>query len=192
MKLWLLRHAPVLLDTGLCYGASDVPADSALTLQAAQALAPLLPGGAPVWVSGLARARQLARALHRLRPDLGAPRTDVRLNEMDFGCWELQPWDAIPRAAFDEWMADFAHHRFGGAESTQEVIDRVAATLAELQHGAAAGQGSAPAEDAVWVTHAGVIRAAQFIAAGGGASISDVSQWPRASPEPGGWLALHF
>ena len=26
MKLWLLRHARVVLPTGLCYGASDVAA----------------------------------------------------------------------------------------------------------------------------------------------------------------------
>ena len=30
MKLWLLRHARVLLPEGLCYGSSDVPADTAL------------------------------------------------------------------------------------------------------------------------------------------------------------------
>ena len=27
MKLWLIRHAPVLLPAGICYGASDVLAD---------------------------------------------------------------------------------------------------------------------------------------------------------------------
>ena len=32
MKLWLLRHARVLLPDGLCYGASDVPADGVVRL----------------------------------------------------------------------------------------------------------------------------------------------------------------
>ncbi|MFT5933725.1 MAG: alpha-ribazole phosphatase, partial [Hydrogenophaga sp.] len=27
MKLWLVRHARVQLASGLCYGASDVPAE---------------------------------------------------------------------------------------------------------------------------------------------------------------------
>ena len=63
MKLWLLRHARVLLQGGLCYGASDVPADHALTLSAAQAMAPLLPQGLPWWVSDLARARQIRHVL---------------------------------------------------------------------------------------------------------------------------------
>ena len=182
MKLWLLRHARVALQAGLCYGASDVPADPALTRQAAEAAAGLLPPALPVHVSGLVRAQQLARELHHLRPDLGAPSFDPRLNEMDFGQWELQRWDAIPRAAFDEWMADFAHHRFGGAESTQQIIDRVADAIDDLR--------SQPVPEAVWITHAGVIRAAQFIATHGRGPIGYASEWPREAPGPGGWLLL--
>ncbi len=182
MKLWLLRHARVTLEAGLCYGASDVPADPDLTRQAAEAAAELLPPGLPVRVSSLGRARQLARELQQLRPDLGAATTDPRLNEMDFGQWELQRWDAMPRAAFDTWMADFAHHRFGGAESTQQIIERVADAMDELREQAV--------PEVVWVTHAGVIRAAQFIATHGRGPIVYPSQWPREAPEPGGWIAL--
>lgn len=182
MKLWLLRHAQVELGAGLCYGASDVPASLPLTQQVARDVALLLPAGLPVWVSGLRRAQQLAGELGRLRPDLGAARTDPRLNEMDFGQWELQRWDAIPRGAFDDWMADFAHHRFGGAESTQQVIDRVAAALDSLR--------ASRTSEALWITHAGVIRAAQFIARHGHASIASVAQWPTEAPGPGGHVRL--
>lgn len=182
MKLWLLRHARVTLEAGLCYGASDVPADPALTRQAAETAAPLLSAGLPVWVSGLGRAQQLARELHRLRPDLEAPVVDPRLNEMDFGHWELQSWDAMPRTAFDAWMADFAHHRFGGAESTQQLIDRVADALDDLRNRGL--------REAVWVTHAGVIRAVQFVVSHGRGPIRDVSQWPKEAPATGGHLCL--
>jgi len=184
MKLWLLRHAQVELEAGLCYGASDVPASAALTEQAAKAAAGFLPLGLPVWVSGLGRAQQLARALQALRPDLGAPATDPRLNEMDFGHWELQRWDAIPRTAFDVWMADFAHHRFGGAESTQQIIERVADALDDLRE--------SQTNEAVWVTHAGVIRAVQFVVQHGRGPIRDVSQWPNDAPAPGGHLGLQL
>lgn len=180
MKLWLLRHARVTLEAGLCYGASDVPADPALTRVAAESAAARLPRGLPVCVSGLGRAQQLARELHDLRSDLGSAVTDPRLNEMNFGHWELQPWDAIPRAAFDDWMADFAHHRFGGAESTQQIIERVADAL-DAQRATGAPQ-------AVWVTHAGVIRAVQFIATHGRGPIRDVGDWPREAPAPGCWI----
>ena len=184
MKLWLLRHAQVDLAAGLCYGASDVPAHEALTREAAQAAAELLPPSLPVWVSALGRAQALAHTLRRLRPDLGAPTTDTRLNEMDFGHWELQPWDAVPRSAFDRWMGDFAHHRFGGAESTQQVIDRVAGALHDLR--------ASQAREAVWVTHAGVIRAVQFVAAHGTVSNASVDQWPRDAPAPGGHLCIDW
>lgn len=184
MKLWLWRHAQVELPSGLCYGASDVPAHAGLIEQAARAAAAVLPSGLPVWVSGLGRAQQLARALQSLRPDLGAPITDQRLNEMDFGCWELQPWDAIPRAAFDDWLADFAHHRFGGAQSTQQLIDRVADALDGLRAHAVA--------EAVWVTHAGVIRAVQFLAAHGRGPIRCASQWPQDAPATGEYRCLQI
>lgn len=182
MKLWLLRHARVTLEAGLCYGASDVPADPALTRVAAESAAARLPRGLPVCVSGLGRAQQLARELHDLRSDLGSAVTDPRLNEMNFGHWELQPWDAMPRAAFDAWMADFAHHRFGGAESTQQIIDRVADAVDDLR--------TQSVGEAVWVTHAGVIRAVQYIATHGRGPIRYASQWPREAPAPGGWMVL--
>lgn len=182
MKLWLLRHAAVTLPAGLCYGASDVPADAALTREAAQAFAPLPPPGTPVWVSGLLRAQQMAGALQAERPELGAARIDTRLNEMDFGAWELQRWDAVPRSAFDEWMADFAHHRFGGAESTQMLLYRVAAVLGELR--------PATSTDVVWVTHAGVIRAVQHIVTSGDVHIRDAAEWPKDAPETGGWVTV--
>lgn len=182
MKLWLLRHARVDLPPGLCYGASDVPAHADHTQAAAASLAPLLPHGVPLWVSGLARAQQLSNAIQYLRPDLPFARIDARLNEMHFGQWEQVAWNAIPRSAFDTWMADFAHHRFGGVESTQDVITRVSAALRELR--------STSAPEAVWVTHAGVIRAVQYLALQGEKPIQQVNEWPVDAPEPGGHLCL--
>lgn len=184
MKLWLLRHAPVLLPAGLCYGASDVPADATITRDVAKAFAPLPPPGTPVWVSGLLRAQQMAGALQAQRPDLGAARIDLRLNEMDFGTWELNRWDAVPQTAFDEWMADFAHHRFGGAESTQQLLYRVAAALGDLR--------PATSTDVVWVTHAGVIRAVQHIVGSGSPLIREASEWPKEAPLPGAWTSVEF
>jgi len=182
MKLWLVRHARVQLASGLCYGASDVPADPDHTQAVAATLASVLPLGALLWVSGLGRAQQLAAAVRAQRADLAAPTVDLRLNEMNFGQWELQAWDAIPRSAFDGWMADFAHHRFGGVESTQQVIDRVAGALSATRE--------TGAEQAVWICHAGVIRALQYFAAHGTRPIEGVHQWPEHAPEPGGYIQI--
>jgi alpha-ribazole phosphatase len=182
MKLWLLRHAAVVLEPGLCYGASDVAAHTDLTQQAADAVAPLLPAGASIRVSGLRRAQQLVHELQRLRPELGPLQVDVRLNEMNFGTWEMTPWDAVPRPDFDTWMADFGEHRFGGAESVQMLLARVAAAL----HATRAAGG----KEAIWVCHAGVIRAALYLVAHGDLPLTSAAQWPKDAPATGGWTSV--
>lgn len=184
MKLWLLRHARVLAPPGLCYGATDLPADPEATQLAARDAATVLPAGLPVWVSGLQRARQLADGLRALRPDLGLPRQDVRLNEMDFGHWEGQAWDNIPRAAVDAWTHHFAHHRFGGVESTLDVIDRVAAALNDVF------TEMGPVGEALWVTHAGVAKAVMVLAARGSQPLQHASDWPAKGLRPGELCAV--
>jgi len=184
MKLWLLRHARVVLPPGLCYGASDVPADEPHTALVAQALALLLPSGVNVRVSDLGRAQQMARALRAQRKDFGTTETDPRIREMNFGDWEQTAWDAVPRTAFDAWMTDFAHHRFGGAESVQELMDRVADALDDTRV-AAQTSGSA-----LWITHAGVIRSVLYLVQHGRRSIASAKEWPSDAPDTGGWLSL--
>jgi alpha-ribazole phosphatase len=176
MKLWLVRHARPLIDAGICYGATDVPADAAHTQATATQLAPLLPAGLTVWTSPLQRCQALAEQILALRPDLQL-RLDVRLREMDFGCWEGQRWDAIPRAAYDDWTANFGAARFGGRESVNELLQRVAAARAEAQ---ALGQ------DAVWVTHAGVLRAMALLDQGL-STLDQAPQWPQAVAAWGEW-----
>lgn len=70
MMLWLVRHAQVLLPSGVCYGASDVASQAPATLAAAQALAAELPAGLALLSSPRKRCEQLAQALVQLRPDL--------------------------------------------------------------------------------------------------------------------------
>lgn len=179
MKLWLVRHAQPLIAPGVCYGATDVAADAQATQQAAHALAQALPLGLLLLSSPLQRCEQLANCLQGLRPDL-VFKTDARLVEMDFGDWEGRCWDAIPQPDFDRWVADFGKHRFGGRESVQEFMLRVAGAWDETR---AAGR------DAVWVTHAGVIRAATLLAQGV-RQIEQAAQWPREAPSFGGWREL--
>lgn len=180
MKLWLIRHAPVLLPAGICYGASDVLADDAASLNAAQQAAEQLPLGLPVRVSGLQRAQQLANHLAALRPDLPVAIVDARLNEMNFGCWEMQPWDAVPQAAFDAWLAAFDHHCFGGVESTHRVLQRVGKALQNMQG------------NELWITHAGIIRAVQWIVANGVVPVQQAANWPATAVEPGGLWSVEI
>ena len=181
MTLWLARHAPVLAGPGLCYGVTDLRADAAATQAAAQALAARLPQGLAAWTSPLQRCEQLAQALQALRPDLTI-KPDARLREMDFGTWECQPWDDIPRAAFDHWLADFADVPPGGSGET------VRAMMARV--GAAWDDWRASGADALWVTHAGVARAAMLLSRGVRLPAS-AADWPRDPLPLGGVITLH-
>lgn len=181
MKLWLVRHARPLIDAGICYGATDVPADAEHTQATAQQLAPLLPRGLQVWTSPLQRCSALAEQLHWLRPDLQL-RPDARLAEMDFGCWEGVGWDDIPRAAYDDWTSNFGTARFGGRESVNELLQRVAAARAEAQ---------AFGRDLLWVTHAGVLRAMGLLEQGQN-SLAHAPQWPQSVAGWGEWQQISW
>jgi alpha-ribazole phosphatase len=139
MRLFLIRHPPPAVAPGTCYGRTDLPLAGDPAVQA-EALRPLLPPGAPLYSSPLARCRLLAEALH------AAPILDERLREIDFGDWEMQPWDSLDRALLDAWAADPLHFVPPGGEAVAALRQRVAGFLAGL-----------PAE-AVLVAHAGVIK----------------------------------
>ena len=181
MKLWLVRHAQPLVAPGLCYGALDLPADPCATRQAAQILAQALPQNLQVIGSPLQRCERLAHALQALRPDL-TYKTDARLAEMDFGNWEGQTWDAIARAELEAWTDDFAHWRCGGGENVQNLMARVAAVW---DASVAANQPT------VWITHAGVIRAATLLARGQRA-VQHAAQWPGDACGFGQWCVLNL
>ena len=179
MKLWLVRHAQPLLAPGLCYGATDVAADSLATYQAAEALSQVIPHGLPVVSSTLQRCERLAQCLQGLRPDL-TYKTDARLVEMNFGEWEGHRWDAIPRAEFERWTDHFGSHRFGGQENLHEFMHRVSGAWDESQ-----GHG----QETVWITHAGVIRAATLLSRGV-RQVDSALQWPQDAPEFGQWVSV--
>jgi len=179
MTLWLVRHARPLVEQGVCYGALDVAADAAATHAAAVALAAELPHGVTVHGSPLQRCEQLTQFLRGLRPDL-TYKTDARLAEMDFGAWEGQRWDAIARAELDAWTDAFATWCCGGGECVQDFMARVAAAW----DGACAQD-----QPVVWITHAGVIRAATLLAQGQ-RQISRADQWPQDALAWGAWCTL--
>lgn len=181
MKLWLIRHASVLLPADVCYGVSDVAADPDQTLYVAKAFADYPGKGCAIWSSPLQRTLSLVEAIYALRPDLQSPCVVQHLREMDFGSWEMQAWTQIPKSAIDAWVADFANHRFGGRESTQEVIDRVALVLNEAR--------TAQIPELVWVTHAGVMRAVEFLLRSScKAQMVSCADWPMSEIKPGSWV----
>lgn len=145
MQLILVRHPQPLVAPGVCYGRTDLAVAPEQLEQTRAALQATLPHGLPLYSSPLRRCAELAA---RLSP---TPIYDARLAEMDFGSWEMQPWDDIPRAAIDAWAGDVVYYQPGGGESVLRMAGRIAAFHADLQR--QLGDGSA-----IVVCHAGAMR----------------------------------
>jgi alpha-ribazole phosphatase len=179
MTLWLVRHALPLIDKGICYGQLDVPADPQATTSCAKELLNVLPKSITVISSPLQRCELLAHVFIGSQPDL-IVKKDPKLQEMSFGQWEGRAWADIDKAELDAWTDDFASYRAGGTgESVDQFMTRVAAAFDALD----------PTKDALWVTHAGVIRAATLIASGI-RQISRADEWPLTAPAYGQWCKL--
>jgi broad specificity phosphatase PhoE len=124
MRLILVRHPQPMVTPGVCYGRTDLGVAADQLEATLAALLRLAAGTAlPLYSSPLRRCAGLAA---RLSP---APIYDERLVEMDFGTWEMQPWDAIPRAGIDAWAADMVNYQPGGGESVLQMATRISALL---------------------------------------------------------------
>ena len=145
MRLILVRHPQPQIAPGICYGSTDLPALPEEIERVHAALMPTLPRDAALFSSPLRRCAKLATRLNW--PTLTF---DARLAEMDFGAWEMQPWDAIPRAQIDAWAADLTGYHPGGGESVLQMAARVADFYADLQR--------QPQQDAIVICHAGTMR----------------------------------
>ncbi len=145
MRLHLVRHFAPLVSPGICYGRTDLAVDPGLHERLTPALHARLPYGLPLFSSPLQRCATLAASLGG-----AAVRYDERLAELDFGSWEMQPWEAIARAEIDAWAIDPANYSPGGADSVAAMAVRVASFYDDLLSQALPG--------AVVVCHAGTIR----------------------------------
>lgn len=182
MTIWLVRHAKPLVEKGLCYGRLDVSANQTLTEIATDELINALSESSGVKLlltSPRRRTKQLANLLaERLNLD---PLEEPRLAEMDFGEWEGRLWADIPKSAIDLWTEDFNNHAFGGGESTGQLLDRVWQLMKNAKN---------RNEDQIWVTHAGVIKAVQFLINTGEPYIKSAADWPLETTNFGDWITV--
>lgn len=162
IELHLIRHPRTIAPAGTCYGATDL-ALAQDPRSAADRLRELLPARYTLVSSPSTRCLQLAQLLGP------TPQVDNRLREMDFGDWEMQSFDRLPRSAIDAWAADPFGFRPPGGETAAEMASRVLNALQDLD-----SRGHAAL---VIVAHGGPLR----VIAG------QLAAMPRSD-----WLALSF
>jgi len=148
VALIFLRHTTPDVPKGICYGMTDLPLTASFETEFATLL-PKLPKVERIVCSPLQRCRLLAKRVSRAFDLPFSIKQNLR--EMDFGTWEMTPWDTVPRAELDAWAADFMDARPHGGESVSDLESRVQGALQGL------------ASDTLVVTHSGVIRAASVL-----------------------------
>ncbi len=150
LKLLLLRHGPVSVPAGLCYGHLDVPLQEPSQQwsgTARQFIADNLDSDFRWWSSPLARAARMAEILAK-----GASvKHDDRLRELNFGDFEGRLWTDIPLAESLAWTDSNGKMPCpGGGESHEQLVARVLEWLHDVvQEG----------KDVCVVSHGGPMRA---------------------------------
>ena len=142
MEIYLVRHAKPLIEKGICYGKSDIEAEM-VTVEKLLELKTQLPTNAIVYCSNLKRSKQLAEQLQYNFTE------DERLQEINFGEWELKKWDEIPEIEINPWMANFKQVAPPNGESFETLHLRTLSILNTFQNNTL---------PYILFTHAGVIR----------------------------------
>jgi alpha-ribazole phosphatase len=153
MDVYLVRHTRPDVAAGVCYGRLDValPADFETEAEVVRAY---LPVANQIVTTEAERCRRLAVYL----ADAAHARlvVDDRLRELDFGRWEGQSWEDIPRAQTDAWTHDIWNHSAPDGETYASLHARVSAAWESLL--------LIDEETLVIVGHAGPLRALLTIA----------------------------
>lgn len=153
MEIILIRHTSVDVPPGVCYGQTDVPLKSTFEAEAAvtaENLKAYLPFD-HVYTSPLTRCVHLAA--HCGYPDA---ERDKRIMEIDFGDWEMKPFEQNDDPRLQEWYADYIHVAATGGESFAMQYRRVSRFLEELRQ--------KPYKRVAIFAHGGVLICAQMYA----------------------------
>ncbi|MFM9836003.1 MAG: alpha-ribazole phosphatase [Methylophilaceae bacterium] len=148
MKLTLIRHTALQVASGICYGQSDIDVAASFPQELATLKTALIDTKfEAIYTSPLQRCTRLASGLN-----MGDTQTDTRLKELDFGDWEMQTWDDIPRDIFDAWALDYANISPPNGETFSQLQQRGLSFLENMRH-------QHPNGNIFAVTHGGMIRA---------------------------------
>lgn len=120
MNLYLIRHTSVDVPAGVCYGQSDVPVKNTFETEAVKVIDQIKHiAFDQVYTSPLSRCRRLANHC-----GFEQALVDDRLKEIDFGRWELQPWDEITDPNLQDWYQDWQRVAATQGESFNDLYER--------------------------------------------------------------------
>jgi alpha-ribazole phosphatase len=146
MPIHLIRHTTPNISKGICYGQSDIDVAPSFEQEWLQLKSKLNFPIDQLISSPLMRCTKLA---DKISNHYNIPyTTDTRILELNFGIWELLPWDRIPADALNEWMNNYDVVRCPRGESYADLKQRVDLFLNTLFQN----------QNYVIVTHAGVIK----------------------------------
>ena len=151
MKITLIRHTSVNVQSGICYGQSDIDVSSSFETEALQVINILQNTYFDaVFCSPLKRCRKLAGYCGFPEPVI-----DKRLMELNFGAWEMKAWLEIEDVQLQRWFDNWLEEAPTRGESFKEMTCRVAEFLTDLK--------KLPFHRVAIFTHAGVIRSVGII-----------------------------
>ena len=145
MEVYFIRHTTPLIAKGICYGQTDLELASTFQEEYSGVLKQLPSTFETVYSSPLKRCLLLAKILKSERLI-----QDSRLMELNFGDWEMKPWDNLPKEELTRWMEDYVQIAPPGGESMMDLKNRVLTWWDSLL--------SSGYQRLAVVTHSGVIR----------------------------------
>lgn len=153
MEIYLVRHTAPAVAAGICYGQTDVDTGKSFAHEFAILHSKLEHLESPaIYSSPLKRCAKLADAFAE-HSGFSEITHDTRLMELNFGEWEMRPWDEVPRGEIEIWAEEHVSQAPPNGESFHDLHHRANAFLDEVS---ANNNGVARV---VVFTHAGVIRA---------------------------------
>lgn len=148
MEIYLVRHTLPDIAAGVCYGHSDINVATSFPddlISVKNKLADI--EAAAFYSSPSLRCTRLAESLHG-----GTIIRDARIQELNFGDWELCSWNSIPHDAMELWANDHVNLAPPNGETFQQLHQRAAEFLREITV-------NPDNTSVIVVAHAGAIRA---------------------------------
>ncbi|MFI3295921.1 MAG: alpha-ribazole phosphatase family protein [Rikenellaceae bacterium] len=153
--IYLLRHTKPDIESGICYGNTDLGLDpESSKSDTAKAIKSLeVKHFKTIYSSPLKRCTQLAKEVVNQTQQCDTVTVDPRLKELNFGDWEMMRWDDIFLSTEGkEWFDNYIEHPTPNGESFAELIGRAKSFLDEMM--------TETEDDILIVTHSGFIRGA--------------------------------